>query len=619
MAADLANPLALPTGLPPETPAPPVHGRIDHIRALYVQTPATLAGNLIGMALMASIFWNLAPPAKLFGWLFVGSTLWLLRMSHYVRFLRQKSAGGGTLRVWRRSWMALVLGQGALWGAAVWLFWGLGTHYHVVSLILIVYSYCLGSVQLLATQSRVFLAFISLVLTPTIVRIASDSSQAWHLQLAIILTILFCITVLMARTYGSALGQAITLKSRTDELAARLRNEMVVSDEARRAAEAANRAKTQFFAAASHDLRQPLHAMGLFAEALRQRSHDPEVASLVNSINESVDALEGLFGELLDITRIDTGGVDVNPASVRMRELFQRLRLHFEPVAFEKGLMLSFRGDAQVAHADPVLLERVLRNLVSNAIRYTDDGGVLVSCRLRQKLGGAEAPHLLVQVWDTGIGIHETSLPRIWDEFFQAQSNRPLEAHQRKGLGLGLAIVKRLAVLMEAPISVRSRTGHGTVFGLEVPVGKAPRGITENAPAGPKMPIGLTLEGRFILVVEDEAAVREGLVVLLQAWGARVVAFDTVEALEAWLAGPTAELPHLQLVDYRLPLGRTGIDALVALRARFAGQRLPAIVITGSSLGGHEDEAVTHDYHLLIKPVLPNKLRAMIAFKLGVR
>ncbi len=608
---------------PPPAAASAPGGRVDHIRALYVQTPATLTGNLIGMVLMASMFWSLAPPGRLFGWLAVGATLWLLRLAHYVRFRRQHDADGAQLRLWRRSWMALVLCQGALWGAAVWLFWGLGTHYHVVALILIVYSYCLGSVQLLATQSRVFLAFISLVLTPTIVRIASDTSQAWHLQLAVILTLLFCITVLMARTYGSALGQAITLKTRTDELAGRLRTEMLaaeearrLADEARRAAEAANRAKTQFFAAASHDLRQPLHAMGLFAEALRQRSHDPEVSSLVNSINESVDALEGLFGELLDITRIDTGGVDVNPAPVRLRELFQRLRLHFEPVAFEKGLMLSFRGEGLVAHADPVLLERVLRNLVSNAIRYTDDGGVLVSARLRQR---PEGPRLLVQVWDSGIGISEASLPRIWEEFFQAQSNRPLEAHQRKGLGLGLAIVKRLSVLMEAPISVRSRQGHGTVFSLEVPLGKAPRGSIEAAPAGPKMPIGLTLEGRFIVVVEDEVAVREGLVVLLQAWGARVVAFDTVEALEAWLAAPGAEPPDLQLVDYRLPQGRTGIDALVALRQRWAGRRLPAIVITGSSLGGHEDEAVTHDYHLLIKPVLPNKLRAMIAFKLGVR
>jgi signal transduction histidine kinase len=587
--------------------------RIDHLLALYVQTPAVLVGNLFGMVLITAIYWPLAETLHLLAWLAVITGLWLVRLAHYLRFRWQSNREAEALRFWRRSWVALVLCQGAMWGLAAWWFWGLGSPYHKVALLLIVFTYCLASVQLLATQNSVFLVFIGLVLTPTILRVASDASQPFHLQLAAVLTLMFCITVLMARTYSSALGQAIALKSRTDELALKLRTEKVVAEEARRAAEAANRAKTQFFAAASHDLRQPLHAMGLFAEALRQRSHDPEVASLVNSINESVDALEGLFSELLDITRIDTGGVDVNPAPVRMRELFARLRLHFEPVAFEKGLMLSFRGEQHVAMADPVLLERVLRNLVSNAIRYTDDGGVLVSCRARQD-------GLLVQVWDTGIGISEASLPRIWDEFFQSQSNRPLEAHHRKGLGLGLAIVKRLTALMGASVTVRSRLGHGTVFSMSVPVGKAPRASIEAVPGGvAKAPLGLTLQSRMIVVVEDEAAVREGLVVLLQAWGAQVSAFDTVEAVEAWVAGPNAQQPDLQLVDYRLPQGRTGIEALVALRARWPGARLPAIVITGSSLGGHEDEAVKHDYHLLIKPVLPNKLRAMIAFKLNVR
>ncbi len=587
--------------------------RVDHLLALYVQTPAVLVGNLFGMGLVIAIYWPLAETAHLLPWLAVISALWLVRLAHYLRFRWQSNREAEALRVWRRSWVALVLCQGAMWGLAAWWFWGLGSPYHKVALLLIVFTYCLASVQLLATQSWVFLVFIGLVLTPTIVRVASDSSQPFHLQLASVLTLMFCITVLMARTYSSALGQAIALKSRTDELAQKLRTEKLVAEEARRAAEAANRAKTQFFAAASHDLRQPLHAMGLFAEALRQRSHDPEVASLVNSINESVDALEGLFSELLDITRIDTGGVDVNPAPVRMRELFARLRLHFEPVAFEKGLMLSFHGEQRVAMADPVLLERVLRNLVSNAIRYTDDGGVVVSCRARE--GG-----LLLQVWDTGIGISEASVPRIWEEFFQAQSNRPLEAHHRKGLGLGLAIVKRLTALMGATVNVRSRLGHGTVFSIVVPAGKAPRASIEAVPGGvAKAPLGLTLQGRLIVVVEDEMAVREGLVVLLQAWGAQVVAFDTVEAVESWVAGPNAEQPDLQLVDYRLPQGRTGIEALVAIRARWPAQRLPAIVITGSSLGGHEDEAVKHDYHLLIKPVLPNKLRAMIAFKLNVR
>ncbi len=613
MTASVAPPAADAAG-EVEVPALPsfVGRRVDQMRAAYAQTPATLAGYVFGVGVIVMLFWHLADPRVLGGWVAAVALLWCVRLAHFLRYLRQRaSASEALLMDWRRSWRVLVLLQGSLWGVASWLFWGLGTPYDTIGLVLVVYTYGVSSVQILAQQGRVFIAYISIVLVPAVVRIATDTQQPGHWQLAIIVSILFLATVLMVRTYGNALAQAIHLKARTDELARQLQVEKAEADAARRAAEAASRAKTQFFAAASHDLRQPLHAMGLFAEALRQRSHDPEVASLVNSINESVDALEGLFGELLDITRIDTGGVEVNPAPVRLRDLFGRLRLHFEPIAFEKGLMLSFRGDRHVAHADPVLLERVLRNLVSNAIRYTDDGGVLVSCRAR---GG----QLLVQVWDSGIGIAEAMLPRIFDEFFQVQSNRPLEAHQRKGLGLGLAIVKRLAGLMNAPLDVRSRVGHGTVFSLVVPAGKAPR-PTELPPATSKPSLGLTLQGRFFVVVEDEAAVRDGLVVLLKAWGAAVEAFESVDAVKAWLATPAAAQPDLLLVDYRLPQGTTGLDALAAIRARWPGARLPAIVITGSTIGGHEDEAVTHDFHLLIKPVLPNKLRAMIAFKLGVR
>ncbi|HEY6134843.1 MAG TPA: ATP-binding protein [Rubrivivax sp.] len=602
--------LALPA-LGPEAAAVVDAGRGDHIRALYTQTPAILAGNLIGIALVSTIFWPLAEPARVLGWAGVAAVLWTIRLVHWLRFSRTPDADDATLLSWRVSWRALALAQGAMWGVAVWVFWGFGEPFHRTALILIVYSYCLGSVQLLSTQPKVFFAFLCVVLVPTIARIASDRAEPWHWQLAGILTLLFGITWLMGRTYGSALGQAIELKSKTDSLAAQLRVEKAEADMARRSAEAASSAKTQFFAAASHDLRQPLHAMGLFAEALRQRSHDPEVSSLVNSINESVDALEGLFGELLDITRIDTGGVEANPVPLRMRELFARLRLNFEPTAFEKGLVLAFHGERHVALADPVLLERILRNLVSNAIRYTDDGGVLVACRPRHG-------RLLLQVWDSGIGISEASLPRIFDEFFQAQSNRPLEAHQRKGLGLGLAIVKRLAALMGTDVAVRSRVGHGTLFSLEVPLGKMPR-AADAAPVSGKAPLGLTLQGRLMVVVEDEPAVREGLVVLLKSWGASTVAFDTVAAVQAWLASGPAEAPDLLIVDYRLPAGTTGLQALAALRAHWPRQNLPAIVVTGSSLGGHEDEAEAHDFHLLIKPVLPNKLRAMIGFKLGVR
>ena len=212
--------------------------------------------------------------------------------------------------------------------------------------------------------------------------------------------------------------------------------------------------------------------------------------------------------------------------------------------------MLSFRGEQHVAQADPVLLERILRNLVSNAIRYSDDGGVLVSCRLRQG-------RLLVQVWDSGIGISEATLPRIFDEFYQVSSSRPLEPHQRKGLGLGLAIVKRLAALMDAPVTVRSRVGHGTVFSLTVPVGKAnapgrgAAGSSSTCAAGPDA-AGPCL----LVVVEDEAAVREGLVVLLQAWGASVHVVRHRGGVLPGLAGQRAALQPPDLAAGRLPPAR---------------------------------------------------------------
>ena len=587
---------------------------VDGLRALYEQSPASLAGNAIGIALIGLAFGPLAEPQRLFGWFGVAVLLWLVRLAHYLRYRAARDSDAATLLAWRRSWRALVLLQGAMWPLAVWLFWGLGSPFHAAALLIVANSYTLASVQLLAPQRTLFIVFTCLVLLPVIARVASDSSQPWHWQLAGVLGLVFVVALLMGRAYRGALGQAIGLKRHTEQLAAQLRVEKAAADQARRSAEAANRAKTQFFAAASHDLRQPLHAMGLFAEALRQKSQrgsDPEVASLVNSINQSVDALEGLFGELLDITRIDSGGVEVQPGPVNIKNLFARLRLTFEPTAFEKGLALSFHGEQRYAHTDGLLLERILRNLVSNAIRYSEDGGVLVACRPRDG-------RLMVQVWDSGIGISEASLPRIFDEFYQVQSSRPLEPHQRKGLGLGLAIVKRLADLLEAPLTVRSRPGHGSVFTLEVPLGREPRSLA-SAPAGSAARLGISLQGRHIVVVEDEPAVREGLAVLLGAWGAEVNGFDDIGTLQQWLAAPAITAPDLLIVDYRLPQGRTGIDALAVLRARWPDRVLPAIIITGSSLGGHEDEAAQHDFHLMIKPVLPNKLRAMIAFKLGVR
>jgi CheY-like chemotaxis protein len=229
-------------------------------------------------------------------------------------------------------------------------------------------------------------------------------------------------------------------------------------------------------------------------------------------------------------------------------------------------------------------------------------------------------------VWDTGSGIEAREQSRVFEEFYQVPGVERSLQHERRGLGLGLAIVKRLADLMHAPISLRSTLGHGTVFSLELPIGRlAP--TLQPLPSSTIVP-GPTLDGREVLIVEDEPAVLMGLQALLEGWGARVVAFDSLRAVAAWASAvdvsamasseTAIDRPDLLIVDYRLESGATGIDALDVLRQRF-GAQLPAIMITGSMISARDVMAQQKDFHLLTKPVAPNKLRAMIAFKLAAR
>ena len=580
------------------------------VRTTFDYMPATLAGYFAGVCVVIVLFWGAAPTALLSAWLVAWASMGGGRFAVWQQFKRARPATRPEWLRWRLRSNAGSLAAGALWGATGWLFYGHGDGLQLTGLIIIIYTFSVAGVPVLSIQPRVYIGFAVLCLLPLVVRIALVGDRE-HYLLAGELLLIISLTTVLANTYRQALQRIIELKVQGDEMTVQLRVETQAAEEARRIAEIANRAKTQFFTAASHDLRQPLHAMGLFAEALRQRVHEPEVAQLVNSINESVDALEGLFSELLDITRIDTGGIEVHEQHFEVGDILRKLRLHFEPAAFEKGLALRLRGAKHVVFGDPLLVERILRNLVSNAIRYTNDGSVLVSCRQRGQ-------RVLLQVWDSGVGIREQEQLKIFDEFYQVPGGRVVDPEQRKGLGLGLAIVKRLAELMKAPLGLRSQSGRGTVFTLELPLGKAPRAPAQVLPG--KGPVGITLAGRLIVIVEDEPAVRAGLEVLLKGWGADITAFDSVAESAAWAAtcDPEVVQPDLLIVDYRLEEGRTGVDAIQVLRQRF-GANVPAILVTGSTMTGHEKDAQLHDFHLLIKPVVPNKLRAMIAFKLGVK
>ncbi|MEO7335746.1 MAG: hybrid sensor histidine kinase/response regulator [Caldimonas sp.] len=580
------------------------------VQSAFDYMPATLAGMAAGAAVVTLLFMSSAPIGVMLPWACAFGAFWLLRLLMLQRYRRALHGAAPDWQSWRLRWNLATLLSGGLWGVTAWVFYGHGDATQQTGLVIIVYTYCIAAVPVLANQPRLFLLFASLCFLPLIARIASEG-DGHGIQLAGELLLIVSLTTVLARSYRQALARVTELKLRADDLLLQVRQEKGIAEAARHEAEVATRAKTRFLAAASHDLRQPLHAMGLFAGALRRGRHDPDAARLVESIGESVDALEALFSELLDITRIDSGGVEVDPRSFEVADMLERVRVHFGPPAFEKGVALRLRGHRQVVHGDPIIVERILRNLVSNAIRYTADGTVLVGFRRRGVL-------VDLQVWDTGCGIAQVDQTRIFEEFYQVPGRPRQSLDQRKGLGLGLAIVTRLANLMAAPLSLRSQPGHGSVFTLTLPIGHAR--CTASRREAPDHSVDITLDGVLIVVVEDDASVRKALDALLSGWGATVAAFDGVASAEQWAVDrdPSLARPHLAIVDYSFEDGSTGIDAIAALRRRF-GANLPAIVVTGSTLSDLEAESRAHNFQVLLKPVPPNRLRASIAARLAPR
>jgi len=355
----------------------------------------------------------------------------------------------------------------------------------------------------------------------------------------------------------------------------------------------ANEAKTRFLAAASHDLRQPIHALALTVGELRETAHAPELAALARRIARSVDALEDLLDALLDVSKLDAGAIQAERRAFPLQPLLERLADEFAPAAEAKGLRFRVVATSLWTESDPTLLGRCLLNLVANAVRYTREGGVVVGCRRR----GAQAE---VVVADSGVGIAAADQARIFEEFYQAGNP---QRDRAKGLGLGLAIVDRVARLLGHAITVKSRVGRGSVFGVRVPIVAPHPG--EPASAAPET--GAQLTGLRVLVIDDEPDVRAALDGLLQRWGCSV---ETASSSEEALSVGRAPL-ELVLCDLRLGEGESGFDVLERLKARW-GTSLHGIVVTADASPERIADAHARGYPLLRKPVRPAKLRALV-------
>jgi GAF domain-containing protein/DNA-binding NarL/FixJ family response regulator/anti-sigma regulatory factor (Ser/Thr protein kinase) len=362
--------------------------------------------------------------------------------------------------------------------------------------------------------------------------------------------------------------------------------------------ELANTYKSRFLAAASHDLRQPLHALNLFVAQLRAESDPAERSRLVARIDAAVSAMNELFDALLDMSKLDAGVLAPNLTAFPVDHLLKRMETTFADASREKGLQLRVVPSSAWVRSDFILLERILLNLVSNAVRYTPRGGVVVGCRRRGE-------RLRIDVWDSGVGIPEDQQGNIFGEFYQLAG---AERDRRGGLGLGLSIVDRLGRLLDHTVELQSRPGRGSRFSVSVNLAVA-RPQSADAQVAPAA-IADPAQGKLIVVIDDDALVLDGMRGILQSWGCNVVAAPSDDAALAQLA-QQGEQPDLIISDYRLADGKTGIGAIERIRDAL-GVPVPAFLISGDTAPERLRDASASGYHLLHKPVPPMKLRAML-------
>ncbi len=398
----------------------------------------------------------------------------------------------------------------------------------------------------------------------------------------------------MVISYGGKPAIQVAMRDITERKA----NEAAL-EVARLRAENASRAKSRFLTSASHDLRQPAHALGMFVARLAELPNDAPTRHLVNNIDACVRAMQELLDGFLDIARLDSEHSQVSRVAFPIDGIFGQLRESFASAASDKGLRLRFRSSSAWVESDPNLLQRILLNLISNAVRYTQQGSILVACRPL-----SDGTQLRIEVRDSGIGIAEQHHEEIFQEFFQVDNPH---RDRSQGLGVGLSIVERACSLLNHPLSMRSAPGRGTRFTLTVPLAQA-------QPGGPKQDateLAATLEfdGLRVLLIEDDELGRVGLASLLTSWGCRVTTAEGANAACALYRHE--QLPDITISDFRLRGGIDGIEAVDLLSA-ISGRRIVACLISGDTDAKLRQQAQAAGLTLLQKPVRPAKLRSLL-------
>jgi signal transduction histidine kinase/CheY-like chemotaxis protein len=583
--------------------------RAEQIRARIEGYPLMLFAQLLLAPLLAMLMWDKVAHGVLQAWVATVYCVHAVEFSFWRR-RRSKNKGVAQNRAWGRLFRILTAASSITWGSAGVLMFVPGDLAYQALLICVVMGLTAGGATSNPFHPPSMFIYQAGVLLPTLGRLAWENDTT-HWVLFGMLG-MFCIFVLksaleLIRTFEQSQRRRFENELLVGALLERKRD----AEASRQLAEQANQAKSRFLATASHDLRQPLQALRLFSEALQDAAKDKETVRLSGQINKSVVALVDMFDDLLDVSRLDAGIVEPRWQHFTLGSLLDRLYGDFAPLAQAKGLSFQLpvcmgehreQSDCNVViYSDPFLLERMLRNLISNSIRYTDTGGVAVRCICTPE-------QIELEVADTGIGIKASTLPHIFEEYYQADNPH---RDRRKGLGLGLAIVRRIEGLLGTKVRVRSEPAVGSTFSFAVPVGDAsqlaqPFVITHSH---------YDLNGRVVALVEDDQDIREQSHGLMEQWGCRVVAGEYADDVMRKL--DIAEVrPDLLVCDYRLPHGMTAIHVIKRMRELW-GSQLPAVVLTGDTASETLNEIHASGAILLHKPIAPVRLRSMMYFALN--
>jgi len=422
---------------------------------------------------------------------------------------------------------------------------------------------------------------------------------------ALLLALFFALLVAFAVETARVIEQSIRLRYANEELLAQkeqllglMRAAYDKAESARNKAEEASRSKSQFLASASHDLRQPLHALSLLTALLKDMTEDARVREVGRHIELSVQSLDGLFGALLDLSKLDAGAVKPELREIALHELIDRLSIEYQPKAQSTGLIYECDADHIWLRTDPILLERVMRNLLENAIRFTPAGRVALYAR-------RAAEGLSISVSDSGIGIPDAERARIFEEFYQIGNPARSRA---QGLGLGLSIVRRLSDLLGMQVELSSRAGQGSVFAIKVPDSQlqaAPTAVAVERPVQDEDDVS----GIVVLVIEDDAEVRIAMNLSLRRWGCIPLIADSLDEARKLLAANGLR-PEVLICDLRLSNGASGIAAISALRTELGP--VPAALVTGDTDADKLAEVRASGLDVLHKPVKPGELRALL-------